>query len=155
LLDPVAVTSTFIYDALREIAESLSRNISAEDYETLHLYSRDLCDASRVENTLLSWTCDYASDALGLVVKNEPLIEQLAERYISWVSFLCATAWSNEKMFRPFAIFASEESLAQLGDFREFPNDALRSYVTEGASCLTAEQCMLDFGNWSNSIMGK
>lgn len=149
LLDPVAVTSTFIYDALREIAESLRRDIPVEDYEALHLYSSSLCDKSRVENTLLSWTCDYASAALGVSAESEPLIEQLAERYISWISFLCATAWANQEMSGPLAVFTSEEGLSQLGDSAKFPDDVLRSYVTQGAPCLTADQCTLDFGNWA------
>ena len=155
VLDPAAVTSAVIYDALSEIAESLGTNISPEDYEALHLYRPDICDTSRVENILLSWTKDYASDALGLSAKNVPQIRELAERYISWISFLCATGWTKEKMSIPFAIFASEERLARVGDSGRFPNDVLHSYATQGASCLTADQCIVDFGNWCNSVMGK
>lgn len=139
LLDPVAVTRAFIYDALGEIAESLRRIISVEDYEALHLDSSSLCDTSRVENTLLSWTSDYASDALGVSADSEPLIEQLAERCISWISYLCATAWSKGEIFRSFAVFTSEEGLTQLGESANFPHNVLRSYVTQPA-------CLIDFG---------
>lgn len=157
LLDPVAVTSAFIYDALAEIADSLGRrNISAEDYEALHLADASLCDRPRVENILLSWTSQYAADALGVSADSEPLIEQLAERYISWISYLCATAWANGEMFRPFAVFTSDEGLTQLGYSASFPGDGFRSYATQpGAPCLTADQCILDFGSWAVQAAGE
>jgi len=154
VLDPVEVTSEVIYDELREIAESLGRNISPEEYEALHLYHPDLCDTSRVENILLSWASDYASDALGLSAKTDPLIKEIAVRYISWISFLCATAWAREEVSRSPAIFTSAEGLTQAGDSGRFRND-VRSYATQGAPCLAADQCMLDFGNWCKSVMDK
>jgi hypothetical protein len=155
VLDPVTVTSAVIYDELRQIAESLGRNISPEDYEALHLYHSDRCDTSRAENILRSWTNDFASIALGPPAMADPLFNELAERYISWVSFLCTAAWGNEGISRSSVIFTSEERLSEAGDSGIFPNDGLHSYATQGASCLSADQCILDFGNWCKSAMGK
>lgn len=155
VLDPAVVTKTVIFNALSEIAEALGKHITPEDYETLHLWQPDLYDKSRLESMLLSWTGDYASDALGLSDKDDPLIKEIADRYAGWISFLCATAWTEEEMFKPLEIFMSEERLARMADSGRFPNDVLHSYATHGESCLTADQCELDFGNWCKSVMSK
>jgi hypothetical protein len=155
VLDPTAVTSSVIYDALGEIMEALGRSISPHDYEKLHLYNPELCDTSRVEDILLSWIRDCAPDALALSAYDDPLINELAERYINWISFLCATAWEKDELSGPLSIFTSEDGLEHAEYLRGLPRGVLNSYATQGASCLAAHHCVLDFGNWCKSVIAK
>jgi hypothetical protein len=154
-LDPALVSKETIIDAVQEIGSSLGRNVAPDWYDQVNMDCNELCRISFLEKTLRLWTRDYAVNSMGEQTEFGDLIDELAERYISWLAFLCSAAWSTDGFCYPLTVFASAERTATTSDSSMHGTGELHIYATEGQPCVASEECQAAFRHWCHSVMSK
>lgn len=153
LLDPVIVDDELIDNALQEIESSLDCGSRIRD--NIPAVSNELFDISRTEELLRVLANEYGATHFPGGARIESLIEELADRYIAWISFLCSTAWDTVPMRHPgrLAIFSSVDALAS-GEYRTiFEVDELKLYPSHGQPCISLPDCVADLCAWMKEVI--
>lgn len=149
LIDPANITRDTVQIALQDIA----KNLEADFSETSDIGRAAIDEDSIVwaEGLIQQWVEGYISaNTSDKDLEFRAMLDQLRQRYVNWISFLCAAMNSPHLQAMPevSAVFASNERLdAQLGASLA-ESAVMHLYDTGGKPCLGEGICSTAFSSW-------
>jgi pimeloyl-ACP methyl ester carboxylesterase len=154
VFDPVKPDRQMINAALDEMMTSLG--CTSDTFRDVDLSSRQQVDILSIEDMILGWAGDYTARFFSEAEDMDALMKELADRYISWISFLCSSAWQEKPAAKAeeAAVFASRELCESDVLGLNFPANETRLYGTNGDSCLSDPDCLADFKQWVIDVTG-
>jgi hypothetical protein len=152
LLDPVVVDDELLDDALRDIESTLECGSKIRD--CIPTASSAVSHPAATEELVRLLADEYAAANLPAGARVRSMVADLADRYISWISFLCSTVVDAQPALPRgrVAIFSAADGPVPAEYKTLFGADEWKAYPADERPCLERPDCAQDFRAWLTEV---